>query len=175
MNNAWGCSLMQPLFSTPKAIFILLLFTFEVSAKQAAIVKEEDAVLCTEDLKHLGLVKLGREVRDFYESGADQEVTLRENEVAFTRWRFRPRVLVDVSHRQLSTALLGMYTSMPVGVSSVDMQKMAHPEGESATARGWQTSEVAYLPISTPPSGHHLLSTRISFLTSPSLGGMWYG
>lgn len=142
MNNEWGCSLLQPLLSTPKAIFILLLFTFEVSAKQAAIVNEEDAVLCTEDLKNLGLVKLGREVRDFYESGADQEVTLRENEVAFTRWRFRPRVLVDVSHRQLSTALLGMYTSMPVGVSSVDMQKMAHPEGESATARACQAHGV---------------------------------
>lgn len=138
MNNAWSCSVTKPVTHTPRYIFILLLFTVEVSAKQAAIVDKENAILCTEDLKHLGLVKLGRQVRDFYESGADQEVTLRENEEAFSRWRFRPRVLVDVSQQQLSTALLGMYTSMPVGVSSVDMQKMAHPDGEAATARACQ-------------------------------------
>lgn len=133
---------MEPLSATLETIFIIFLFMFGVLAKQAVIVNEENTVLCTEDLKHLGLVKLERDVRDFFESGADQELTLRENELAFTRLRFRPRVLVDVSKRQLATALLGMYASMPVGIAPMGPQKMAHPDGESATARACQAHGV---------------------------------
>lgn len=47
-------------------------------------------------------------VWDYYSTGADDEVTLRENRVAFERIQLRPRVLVDVSHVDLRTRLLDM-------------------------------------------------------------------
>jgi isopentenyl diphosphate isomerase/L-lactate dehydrogenase-like FMN-dependent dehydrogenase len=61
---------------------------------------------------------------------------LRENVAAFERWVLRPRMLVDVSTVTTATTVLGMETSMPVLVAPTAFQKLAHPEGETATARG---------------------------------------
>ena len=43
-------------------------------------------------------------------------------------------MMTDVSKRSLETKVLGQTVSMPVGVAPTAMQKMAHPEGECATA-----------------------------------------
>ena len=52
---------------------------------------------------------------DYYSSGADDEITLRENHSAFQRIWLRPRILVDVSVIDTRTTLLGCATTMPVG------------------------------------------------------------
>ena len=44
---------------------------------------------------------------DYYSSGADDEITLRENHNAFQRIWLRPRVLVDVSKIDTTTSFLG--------------------------------------------------------------------
>jgi (S)-2-hydroxy-acid oxidase len=45
-------------------------------------------------------------------------------------------MLVDVSKRDLSVTLLGSQkVSVPVGIAPTAMQKMAHPDGECASAR----------------------------------------
>ncbi|MBW4557559.1 MAG: alpha-hydroxy-acid oxidizing protein [Trichormus sp. ATA11-4-KO1] len=44
---------------------------------------------------------------DYYSSGAGDEITLRDNRTAFERIKLRPRILVDVSDRYLSTSILG--------------------------------------------------------------------
>ena len=51
---------------------------------------------------------------DFYASGANDEVTLRENRAAFERITLLPRMLVDVSARDLGTTVLGQPVSMPI-------------------------------------------------------------
>lgn len=50
--------------------------------------------------------------------------------------RIRPRFLRDVSKIDMSCEVFGMKYSMPLGISPTAMQKMAHPEGENANARG---------------------------------------
>src|SRR5437868_11943977 len=70
-----------------------------------------------------------------FEGGAGDEVTLRENVAAYTRWRFRPRVLVDVAEVTTATTLLGTPVSMPLGIAPFAMQRLVDPEGEVATAR----------------------------------------
>lgn len=52
-----------------------------------------------------------------------------------TSLRIRPRVLRDVSHRDLSTSVLGLNLSMPLGIAPTAMQRMAHPDGEVGNAR----------------------------------------
>lgn len=52
------------------------------------------------------------------------------------RWKLYPRVLRDVSVMDLSTSVLGQRVTMPMCVSATAMQRMAHPDGETATARG---------------------------------------
>lgn len=50
----------------------------------------------------------------YYSSGADDEITMRENRSAYQRLWFRPRILRDVSKIDFSTTLLGTRTSMPM-------------------------------------------------------------
>ncbi|MDR5683313.1 MAG: alpha-hydroxy acid oxidase [Armatimonadota bacterium] len=71
----------------------------------------------------------------YYAGGAADEVTLRDNVWAFTRYRLRPRVLVDVSRVDPQTTVLGTPVAMPVGLAPCALQGLAHPEGEVATAR----------------------------------------
>jgi isopentenyl diphosphate isomerase/L-lactate dehydrogenase-like FMN-dependent dehydrogenase len=71
----------------------------------------------------------------YFTGGADDEVTLRDNVAAFRRWRLRPRMLVDVSTASIETTVLGTPISMPLVVAPTAFQRMAHPDGEPATAR----------------------------------------
>jgi isopentenyl diphosphate isomerase/L-lactate dehydrogenase-like FMN-dependent dehydrogenase len=71
----------------------------------------------------------------YFTGGADDEVTARDNVAAFRRWRLRPRMLVDVGAASIETTVLGAPVSMPLLVAPTAFQKMAHPDGEPATAR----------------------------------------
>ena len=71
----------------------------------------------------------------YFAGGAGDEVTLRENVEAFGRLTLRPRVLADVSGVSTAATVLGHDVSMPIGVAPVAFQRLAHPEGEVATAR----------------------------------------
>lgn len=80
--------------------------------------------------------KLARSIYDYYRSGAHDESTLKENVESFRHLRIRPRFLVDVSKIDLSTTILGRKYPSPIGVAPTAMHRMAHPDGEKATARG---------------------------------------
>ncbi len=84
--------------------------------------------------------KLPQAAFDYIAGGAEDEVSLRRNREAFGRWALRPRVLVDVSHRDTSTAVLGQRISMPIIVAPSAFHCLVHPEGEVATARGAATA-----------------------------------
>ena len=71
----------------------------------------------------------------YFVGGAGDEVTLRENVAAFARYRLRPRMLVDVSGVSTETTVLGRDVSMPLLVAPTAFQRIAHPDGELATAR----------------------------------------
>ncbi len=72
---------------------------------------------------------------EFYNSGSTDQVTIRENSAAFSRYRLRPRVLVDVSGVDTSTTVFGQHVSFPLSISPAGLQAMAHPDGEVATSR----------------------------------------
>lgn len=72
---------------------------------------------------------------DYYRSGAWDEVTLQDNRAAFDQYRIRPRMLVDVSKRDLSTKVLGQSMQLPFLIAPMAFQCLANPDGEVATAR----------------------------------------
>jgi 4-hydroxymandelate oxidase len=72
---------------------------------------------------------------DFFAGGAGDEITLRANESALARRSLLPRVLRGSDKRELGLSLLGSETSMPVLLSPTAFHKLAHPDGELATAR----------------------------------------
>ena len=71
----------------------------------------------------------------YFAGGAGDEQTLRMNAAAFAAWQLRPRVLVDVREVSTATTVLGTEVSLPLLVAPTAFQRLAHPEGELATAR----------------------------------------
>jgi isopentenyl diphosphate isomerase/L-lactate dehydrogenase-like FMN-dependent dehydrogenase len=74
-------------------------------------------------------------VYGYFAGGAGDEHTLRANAAAFARWELRPRVLVDVGEASATTSVLGVDVEFPLLVAPTALQRLAHPEGELATAR----------------------------------------
>jgi 4-hydroxymandelate oxidase len=72
---------------------------------------------------------------DYVAGGAWDELSLAENVAAWQRYRFRPRVLVDVATIDAATTLLGGPAAFPVAVAPMAAHGLAHPQGEIATAR----------------------------------------
>jgi len=72
----------------------------------------------------------------YYAGGANDERTLRGNRVAFAARRIVPRVLRDVSRVDSSVEMLGRRWPWPVFISPTAFHRLAHPDGELATARG---------------------------------------
>ncbi|KAJ1156536.1 hypothetical protein NDU88_009255 [Pleurodeles waltl] len=92
-------------------------------------------LLSVDDFEQYAKKALPKSVYDYYRSGADDQQTLADNVDAFARWRLHPRRLRDVSLLDLSTSVLGHKISMPICVGATAMQRMAHPEGETATVK----------------------------------------
>jgi isopentenyl diphosphate isomerase/L-lactate dehydrogenase-like FMN-dependent dehydrogenase len=86
------------------------------------------------DAERVAAEKLEPGVLGYFAGGAGDEVTLRENPVAWRRWRLRPRVLVDVAAVSTEIELLGGPLSMPILVAPVAYQRLVDPEGEVAMA-----------------------------------------
>ncbi|XP_076384022.1 hydroxyacid oxidase [Megalopta genalis] len=100
--------------------------------------------VCVEDYEIYATKHLPPAVRDYYNSGAGEQFSLRLNTEAFRKYRIRPRFLKDVSKRDLSTTILGEKISMPLGVAPSAMQRMAHPDGELANARAAEAAGTIY-------------------------------
>lgn len=71
----------------------------------------------------------------YFAGGAGDERTLTENLEAFRRWHLRPRMLVDVGSVTTATTVLDHEISLPVLAAPTAFLRLAHPEGELATAR----------------------------------------
>jgi 4-hydroxymandelate oxidase len=87
------------------------------------------------DYRRAARARLPQMAWDYFRSGADGGETLRENRRAYRRWQFWPRMLVDVSTRDLGTEILGARLSMPIAIAPTAYQRLAHPDGEVAMAR----------------------------------------
>ncbi len=79
--------------------------------------------------------RLPEPVYDFFAGGAGREETVASNLAAWTELELRPRVLRDVGAVDLSVDVLGARLAAPIMVAPTATQRLAHPEGELATAR----------------------------------------
>ncbi|HEY0390000.1 MAG TPA: alpha-hydroxy acid oxidase [Gaiellales bacterium] len=71
----------------------------------------------------------------YYRSGAGDEHSIAENLAAWTRHRLLPRMLTGSARPSTATTVLGAAISSPVVIAPTAMQRLAHPDGELATAR----------------------------------------
>ena len=70
-----------------------------------------------EDLRRLAKRRLPRAIFDFFDGGAEDEVTLRENRAAFERVRLLPKVLVNVKEVDTSIRLFGSPSRLPLAIA----------------------------------------------------------
>src|SRR3954470_8546069 len=70
-----------------------------------------------EDLRQIARRRLPRAIFDFFDGGAEDEGTLRENRAAFERVRLLPKVLVDVSAVDLKTEIFGKTSALPLAIA----------------------------------------------------------
>ena len=71
----------------------------------------------------------------YFAGGAGDEITMRDNVLAWRRLAIRPRVLVGVGDCDLSVNLLGRSRRHPVIVAPMAYQGLAHAEAELGSAR----------------------------------------
>jgi len=102
-----------------------------------------------DDYEPIARERLLRDVYDFYAGGAGDEWTLAENRRAFDRWMLRPRYLRGAGTPDPSTSILGVPISFPVLVAPWAYQRLAHPDGELATARATAAEGTAMVVSST--------------------------
>jgi isopentenyl diphosphate isomerase/L-lactate dehydrogenase-like FMN-dependent dehydrogenase len=95
-----------------------------------------ETLLTLDDAERLAEEAISPEAWSYIVGGAGDERTLRWNREAFSRYRLRPRVLVDVTAVTTETTVLGTPVSMPVLVAPMAFHQIAHEEGELATAKG---------------------------------------
>lgn len=119
------------------------------------------------DFEAAAAERLSAAALGYYRSGADEEITLVENEAAWQRLQIHPRVLVDVSKRDLTTEVLGQKLSFPVVVAPLACQAMAHPEGELATVRAAGAVGTAMV-LST------ISNTSVEQVAAASSGPVWF-
>jgi 4-hydroxymandelate oxidase len=87
----------------------------------------------------------------YFTGGAGDEVTLRDNRAAFARQAIVPRVMRDVSTVDTSVELFGRRWPSPIWIAPTALQRMAHPDGELATARAAAARDVTFA-VSTSAS-----------------------
>ena len=102
-----------------------------------------------EDLRKLAKRRLPRAIFDFFDGGAEDEVTLRENRAAFERVRLLHKVLVDVSRIETSVDVLGKPSALPLAIAPTGGISAGRPGAELILARAAKAFGVPFT-MATP-------------------------
>jgi L-lactate dehydrogenase (cytochrome) len=97
-----------------------------------------------EDLRSRARRRLPKAIFEFIDGGAQDETTLRANREDFQKWRFRTRVLTDVSRRDQSITLFGQHCASPLVLAPTGLAGLLSRRGELAAARAAEKYGVPY-------------------------------
>ena len=96
------------------------------------------------DLRALAKRTVPRPVFDYVDGAANDEITYRRNRSAFEQIALRPRALVDVSHIELATTVLGRRIELPLIAAPTGLTGLVHPDAEAAIARAAHAAGTIY-------------------------------
>ena len=102
-----------------------------------------------EDLRQLARRRLPRAIFDFFDGGAEDEVTLRENRAAFERVRLLPKVLVNVAKVDMSAELFGVRATLPLAIAPTGGISAGRAGAELSLARAAKAFGVPFT-LATP-------------------------
>jgi len=97
---------------------------------------DADRPITVAEYEPLARAAMNRGTCDYYAGGAGDERSLIDARDAWDRLRLRPRILVNVAERDLTTTAFGRSLAHPVIVAPMAAHDLAHPDAERGTARG---------------------------------------
>jgi L-lactate dehydrogenase (cytochrome) len=97
-----------------------------------------------DDLRAAARRRLPRVMFEFLDGGAQDEITLHANRADFLQWRFRTRVLTDVSRCDQSVTLFGQRCASPLILAPTGLAGIFARRGELAGARAAEKYGVPY-------------------------------
>ncbi|MGO3125022.1 MAG: alpha-hydroxy acid oxidase [Advenella sp.] len=122
---------------------------------------------CIARLRDMARARLPRGVFDFYDGGAEDEITLNDNCAAFSRVRLLPRVLRNVSQVDLAAQLFGRRMGLPMAIA---------PTG--AVGFGWRGGDIALAQAAAKHDIPYTLSTSatasIEQIADQAPGRLWF-
>jgi L-lactate dehydrogenase (cytochrome) len=101
-------------------------------------------ITCIEDLRLLHKRRVPKAFFDYADRGSYSEQTLRANSADLQDIKFRQRILVDVSRRDLSTSILGEPSAVPLILAPVGLLGMQHGDGEIHACRAAQAAGIPF-------------------------------
>jgi L-lactate dehydrogenase (cytochrome) len=101
-------------------------------------------ITCIEDLRLEHKRRVPKAFFDYADRGSYTEDTLRANHDDLQQIKFRQRILVDVSKRDLSTTILGEPAAMPLILAPVGLLGMQHGDGEIHACRAAQAAGIPF-------------------------------
>jgi isopentenyl diphosphate isomerase/L-lactate dehydrogenase-like FMN-dependent dehydrogenase len=101
--------------------------------------------LSVEALEQSAKERLAPAAYDYVAGGAGAEETLQANREAFRHCRIVPRMLRDISRRDLSVELFGTRLQVPVLLAPIGVLSIVHPDAELAVARAASSVGVPFV------------------------------
>jgi (S)-mandelate dehydrogenase len=120
-----------------------------------------------EDLRQRAKRWLPRAVFEFFDGGAEDEITLRENRAAFERVRLSPRVLVDVSRVDTATTILGAPAALPIAIAPTGAVGFGRHGADIAIARAAKAFGIPYALSTTA-------TASIERIAAAAPGRLWF-
>ncbi|KAI8586197.1 cytochrome b2 [Geranomyces variabilis] len=113
-----------PAVATPAQLF-----------EQAEKIQPLNQIINLYDFELLARKRMARPGWNYYSSGSDDEMCLRENSDVYSRVWLIPRVMVDVSRIDFRTTILGFPSAAPFYMTATALGRLGHPEGEVSLTR----------------------------------------
>jgi L-lactate dehydrogenase (cytochrome) len=94
------------------------------------------------DFENISKQILTKSSFSYISSGGEDEITSRENQKAFKRILFKPRILRNVTLVNTSTVMQGYKTDLPFYISATAQVGKAHASGEMGLSRGSRSKNI---------------------------------
>ena len=120
-----------------------------------------------EDLRGLAKKRLPRAVFDFFDGGAEDETTLRDNRAAFERVRLAPRMLTGVAQIDTASDILGSRSKLPIAIGPTGGVGFGWPFADVGIARAAAAAGIPYT-LST------MATASIERIAREAGGRLWF-
>src|SRR5574343_1250946 len=130
------------------------------------------ALVCLDDYERQAQRRLDPASWAFFSGGAADGISLKRNRQAWQDLTLLPRVLQPLGEGHTRIELLGRSRAHPILLAPVAHQRLAHPDGELASA--WAASALEAGMVLSMQSNTPLEDVAQAYGPRPSLAGLWF-